>query len=146
MEKQGPGGVQAAPREIATADFGPVTVAAALLHALGAPHRLAIVLELADGPRCVHELVDRLGISQSLTSQHLRVLRNTGLAIGTRRGKETAYALADEHVAHIARDALAHSSEPVTGAPASRSNGNQTTVATAPDTEESDREEEHREP
>ena len=82
-----------------------------LLRALSAPHRLAIVLELAEGPRCVHELVDRLGISQSLTSQHLRVLRNTGLAVATRRGKETAYALADEHVAHIARDAVAHGAE-----------------------------------
>src|ERR1700680_4183853 len=83
-------------------------VACGLLRALGTPHRLAIVLELADGPRCVHELIDTLGISQSLTSQHLRVLRSTGLVVGTRRGKETAYSLADEHVAHIARDALAH--------------------------------------
>ena len=82
-----------------------------LLRALSAPHRLAIVLELAEGPRCVHELVDHLGISQSLTSQHLRVLRNTGLAVATRRGKETAYELADEHVAHIARDAVAHGAE-----------------------------------
>jgi len=82
-----------------------------LLRALGAPHRLAIVLHLADGPRCVHELVDRLGISQSLASQHLRVLRTTGLVAGARRGKETVYSLADEHVAHIARDAVAHGAE-----------------------------------
>lgn len=86
--------------------------ASELLRALGAPHRLAIVLELANGPRCVHELVAQLGISQSLTSQHLRVLRHTGLAVATRRGKETVYALADHHVAHIARDALAHGDEP----------------------------------
>ena len=82
-----------------------------LLRALGTPHRLAIVLELAAGPRCVYELVDRLGISQSLASQHLRVLRTVGLVVGERRGKETAYSLADEHVAHIARDALAHGNE-----------------------------------
>jgi DNA-binding transcriptional ArsR family regulator len=86
--------------------------ASELLRALGTPHRLAIVLHLADGPRCVHELVDSLGISQSLASQHLRVLRTTGLVTGTRRGKETVYALADEHVVHIARDALTHGSEP----------------------------------
>lgn len=98
---------------VAEVDVRSVAQAADLLRALGAPHRLAIVLELADGPRCVHELVDRLGISQSLTSQHLRVLRNTGLAVGTRRGKETAYALADDHVAHIARDAVAHSRESI---------------------------------
>jgi DNA-binding transcriptional ArsR family regulator len=60
----------------------------------------------------VHELVERVGISQSLASQHLRVLRTTGLVTGTRHGKETRYALADEHVAHIARDAFAHGAEP----------------------------------
>jgi ArsR family transcriptional regulator, zinc-responsive transcriptional repressor len=101
-------------------DARALTAATDLLRALGAPHRLAIVLELAHGPRCVHELVDRLGISQSLASQHLRVLRNTGLAVATRRGKETAYALADEHVAHIARDALAHGTEPESLAALSR--------------------------
>jgi ArsR family transcriptional regulator, zinc-responsive transcriptional repressor len=96
----------------AVLDDGQLADAAELLRALGAPHRLAIVIELADAPRCVHELVDMLGISQSLASQHLRVLRTTGLITGTRRGKETVYALADEHVAHIARDALTHGSEP----------------------------------
>jgi DNA-binding transcriptional ArsR family regulator len=89
-----------------------------LLRALGTPHRLAIVLELAEGPRCVHELVAGLGISQSLTSQHLRVLRTAGLVTGTRRGKETAYRLADDHVAHIARDALTHATEPGAHRPA----------------------------
>jgi DNA-binding transcriptional ArsR family regulator len=84
-----------------------------LLRALGAPHRLAIVLDLAESPRCVHELVDGLGISQSLASQHLRVLRTSGLVTGVRRGKETVYSLVDDHVARIARDALSHWSEPV---------------------------------
>jgi DNA-binding transcriptional ArsR family regulator len=93
-------------------DQGELADASELLRALGTPYRLAIVLELADAPRCVHELVDSLRMSQSLASQHLRVLRTTGLVTATRRGKETLYALADEHVAHIARDALAHGSEP----------------------------------
>jgi ArsR family transcriptional regulator len=83
-----------------------------LLRALGTPHRLAIVLELAEGPRCVHELVGGLAISQSLASQHLRVLRSAGLVTAARRGKETVYRLADDHVAHIARDALTHGGEP----------------------------------
>jgi ArsR family transcriptional regulator len=82
-----------------------------LLRALGTPHRLAIVLQLAQGPRCVHELVGDLGISPSLASQHLRVLRTTGLVTAARRGKETIYTLADDHVAHIARDAITHGTE-----------------------------------
>jgi ArsR family transcriptional regulator len=93
-----------------------------LLRALGAPHRLAIVLELSEGTRCVHELVNALGISQSLASQHLRVLRASGLVTGVRQGKETAYSLADRHAARIARDALAHGS-PVRSAPDRRPGG-----------------------
>jgi ArsR family transcriptional regulator, zinc-responsive transcriptional repressor len=96
----------------AALDAGQLADASELLRALGAPHRLAVVLELADGPRCVHELVETLGISQSLASQHLRVLRTSGLVTGTRRGKETLYALADDHIAHIARDAVTHGTEP----------------------------------
>jgi len=88
-----------------------------LLRALGAPHRLAIVLELTRGPKCVHELVDVLGISQSLASQHLRVLRSAGLVSGAHRGKETSYRLTDDHVAHIAMDAVTHGSEPGRRAP-----------------------------
>lgn len=96
-----------------SATDGRIDAACALLRALGTPHRLAIVLELGHGPRCVHELVDRLGISQSLTSQHLRILRSSGLVVGARRGKETEYSLADDRVARTARDAIAHSHEPV---------------------------------
>jgi ArsR family transcriptional regulator, zinc-responsive transcriptional repressor len=87
---------------------GDLDSACELLRALGAPHRLAMVLELSKGTRCVHELVDALGISQSLASQHLRVLRASGLVTGVRRGKETAYSLAGRHAARIAQDALAN--------------------------------------
>lgn len=46
------------------------TAAAQLLKALGNPHRVGIVETLADGPRCVHELVDALDLDQPLVSQH----------------------------------------------------------------------------
>jgi DNA-binding transcriptional ArsR family regulator len=92
-------------------DRATVTRAADLLRTLGTSHRLSIVLELDESPRCVHELVASLGASQSLVSQHLRVLRNSGLVTGERRGKETVYSLADDHVAHIVRDALSHGEE-----------------------------------
>ena len=85
--------------------------ASALLRALAAPVRLAVIDELAAGPRCVHELVDAVGVSQSLVSQHLRVLRGAGLVRAARRGREVAYRLTDDHVAHIVRDAIQHSQE-----------------------------------
>ena len=86
-------------------------VAAELLRALASPHRLAIVRELDARARCVHELVEALGVSQPLVSQHLRVLRASHLVQAERRGREIVYSLTDEHVAHIAHDAVVHATE-----------------------------------
>jgi ArsR family transcriptional regulator len=111
-----------------------LAAACELLRALGAPHRLAIVLALSEGTRCVHELVDALGISQSLASQHLRVLRASGLVTSARRGKETAYSLTGGHAARIARDALAHGawpSRPHAQQPAPRQEGQPVMTAAA---------------
>lgn len=83
-----------------------------LLRALAAPLRIAVVTELAAGPRCVHELVDTTGAPQPLVSQHLRVLKGAGVVRGERRGREIAYSLTDEHIAHIVADAVSHAREP----------------------------------
>ena len=82
-----------------------------LLRALTAPIRLAVIDLLADDAYCVHELVDAIGVSQPLVSQHLRVLRGAGLVRTRRRGREVVYELTDVHAAHIVRDAVAHASE-----------------------------------
>lgn len=82
-----------------------------LLRALAAPVRIAIVLQLRDAERCVHELVDALDVAQPLISQHLRVLKSAGVVRGERRGREVVYRLADEHLAHIVVDAVEHVSE-----------------------------------
>lgn len=82
-----------------------------LLRALAAPVRIAIVLQLRDSERCVHELVDALGVTQPLISQHLRILKAAGVVHGTRRGREVAYQLVDDHLAHIVVDAVAHAQE-----------------------------------
>lgn len=82
-----------------------------LLRALAAPMRIAIVTELATGARCVHEIVDALGAPQPLISQHLRVLRGAGVVTGERRGREIAYVLTDDHIAHIVTDAIKHAGE-----------------------------------
>ncbi|WP_255375593.1 helix-turn-helix transcriptional regulator [Saccharomonospora sp. CUA-673] len=82
-----------------------------LLRALAAPVRIAIVLQLRDGDRCVHELVEALDVAQPLISQHLRVLKSAGVVHGQRRGREVAYRLVDDHLAHIVVDAVAHVQE-----------------------------------
>ena len=85
--------------------------ASELFQALANPLRLAIVLHLGREPHCVHELVQLVGASQPLVSQHLRVLRGTRLVAAVRQGKEVLYSLEDEHVRHIAEDAVRHTQE-----------------------------------
>ena len=55
-----------------------------LLRALAAPVRIAIVLQLREEARCVHELVDALDVPQPLVSQHLRILKSAGVVAGER--------------------------------------------------------------
>lgn len=88
-----------------------LTAAGDLLRALAAPVRIAIVLELRESERCVHELVDALGVTQPLISQHLRVLKSAGVVSGERHGREVVYRLVDEHLAHIVVDAVTHAGE-----------------------------------
>lgn len=92
------------PREILDA-------AGELLRALAAPVRIAIVLQLQESQRCVHELVDALGVPQPLVSQHLKILKAAGVVAGERSGREVLYRLADHHLAHIVVDAVAHAGE-----------------------------------
>jgi DNA-binding transcriptional ArsR family regulator len=82
-----------------------------LLRALAAPVRIAIVLQLRESQRCVHELVDALGVPQPLVSQHLKILKAAGVVSGERSGREVLYRLADHHLAHIVVDAVDHASE-----------------------------------
>lgn len=93
------------------AAIGRYEAAGELFKALSSPVRLAIVDLLATEPRYVHQLVELTGLTQPHVSQHLKVLRHAGLVRGVRRRQQIAYALRDEHVAHIVRDALAHSAE-----------------------------------
>ncbi|WP_232320354.1 ArsR/SmtB family transcription factor [Herbidospora daliensis] len=85
--------------------------ASELLRSLASPIRLGIVRELSAGDRRVHELVDALGVSQPLVSQHLRVLRGARIVAAHRMAREVEYSLVDEHVAHIVLDAIRHVAE-----------------------------------
>ena len=87
-----------------------------LLKALASVTRLATVVELGEGPRCVRELQTSFEasgrtVSQPLLSQHLKVLRQAGLVTATRRGTEITYQLSDAHVGRIVNDAIRHAEE-----------------------------------
>jgi DNA-binding transcriptional ArsR family regulator len=75
------------------------TTAAALLEpvrsALCEPTRSQIVRILSCGPLSVGELAATLERSKSATSQHLRVLRDSGIVAARRRGRSVIYSLTD---------------------------------------------------
>lgn len=85
---------------------------AELFKALSTPSRLRILCLLPLRPSSVSTLVEATRLSQPLVSQHLKTLRGNNLVTVTRTGREALYALADDHVAHVIRDTIAHSREP----------------------------------
>src|SRR5580704_3593141 len=66
------------------------------LAALGEPNRLRIIELLRTGPRSVNEICSRLGLRQSQTSQHLKVLKDVGLVEMEARAQQRLYRLRAE--------------------------------------------------
>ncbi|PIW28083.1 MAG: transcriptional regulator [Rhodospirillales bacterium CG15_BIG_FIL_POST_REV_8_21_14_020_66_15] len=89
---------------------------AAIFHLLGEPNRLAILTACMAGPRSVNDLAALTGMSPSLTSHHLRLLKAARLVRAKRRGKFVHYAVHDHHVTSILRDMIEHVAEPDHGA------------------------------
>ena len=79
---------------------------AEILKALSDPTRLKLVKLLGDcmpgvcegGPLCVNALSQKLGVTQSAVSQHLRILKHAGLVRGERHGSFMHYSLDPEGV------------------------------------------------
>lgn len=68
---------------------------AALARALGNGHRLELLELLAQGEQPVEVLTARTGLGFANVSQHLQLLRKTGLVAGRRDGKNIHYRLQD---------------------------------------------------
>jgi len=66
---------------------------AMVLKALGHPTRLWIAERLAEGERCVCELVEQLDVDFSTISKHLTVLKQAGVVVDDKRGKQVYYRL-----------------------------------------------------
>lgn len=56
-----------------------------LLGLMGDPTRLRIILAGLDGPACVSDIAERLGLSASLASHYLRPLRRHIFSVGDDR-------------------------------------------------------------
>ncbi|HUO44217.1 MAG TPA: metalloregulator ArsR/SmtB family transcription factor [Burkholderiales bacterium] len=75
--------------------------AAALLKTLGNPRRLMILCHIAKEQRCVGDLAELVGLSQSALSQHLARLKAEGIVETERAGQIIYYAVKDHRAKKI---------------------------------------------
>lgn len=81
---------------------------AAVFRALGDVSRAKIVYALMGREHCVGELAKSVGLSDSATSQHLRILAALRLVKRRRAGKQVFYSLDDQHIVDLLRVCLEH--------------------------------------
>jgi ArsR family transcriptional regulator, lead/cadmium/zinc/bismuth-responsive transcriptional repressor len=78
---------------------------------LGDPTRVRIVDALATAQLCVHEIADRVGISESAVSHQLRLMRAQRIVRGRREGRCVYYTLDDQHILSLFQQGLRHVTE-----------------------------------
>jgi len=66
---------------------------AKVLKALAHPTRLWMAEELAGGERCVCEFANAIDVDFSTISKHLLVLKQAGIVVDDKRGKQVFYRL-----------------------------------------------------
>jgi len=76
--------------------------AANMLKAIAHPMRIAILRFLeGDNSMTVTEIHEKLGIEQSTTSHHLGILKDKGVLLSKRIGKNTFYSLKNNNLSSI---------------------------------------------
>jgi len=76
----------------------------ACLKALGHPARLCIVNKLANSSNLtVGQMQECLGVSQSSISQHLAILKSSGIIAGERIGSTVIYSLVDTKIIDLVK-------------------------------------------
>ena len=82
-----------------------------LFKLFGDQTRIKILYTLLEGERCVQDIADHIGMSQSSVSHQLRILKQSQLVKFRRDGKTLYYSLADEHVCRIISQGMEHVEE-----------------------------------
>ena len=82
-----------------------------LFRLLGDPTRLKIVVAGLRAALAVSDIADRLGLSVSLVSHHLRLLKGARLVRADRQGKQVYYEADDLHVRRMVEDMVTHVAE-----------------------------------
>ena len=99
----------------ATLNDDQIAELAEMFRMMGDQSRLAILLACMAAPVSVGAIAERLGLSPSLVSHHLRLLRATRLLRAERRGKQVFYSAMDEHIRRVVTDMVDHVAEPIDG-------------------------------
>ena len=81
---------------------------AGLFKQLGDEGRLKLVLACMVEPQPVALLSELAGVSQSLTSHHLKRLRDDRILRACRQGKQVLYTLDDDHIRCVLNDLIQH--------------------------------------
>lgn len=107
-----------APDTLALADVRPrllgaetVAAVADVFKLLGDPTRVRLVDALSHGERCVCDLAELVGLSESAVSHQLRLLRAARLVRVRRAGRLAFYSLDDHHVVGLVHDTRKHVEE-----------------------------------
>ena len=79
---------------------------------LGDPTRVRILDALSGGELCVCDIASLAAISESAVSHQLRLLRSMRLVKSRRAGRLVFYALDDQHIIELLRQAHTHVEEP----------------------------------
>lgn len=82
-----------------------------LFRLLGDVSRLKIVRVCLEQPESVSAIGERLGLSASLVSHHLRLLKAARVVRSERRGKQVFYGAADDHIRRVISDMVEHVGE-----------------------------------
>jgi DNA-binding transcriptional ArsR family regulator len=82
-----------------------------LFRLLGDPSRLRIVVSCLRTPRAVSDIAEQLGLSVSLVSHHLRLLKGARLVRADRQGKQVYYVADDAHVRRMVEGMVTHIGE-----------------------------------
>ncbi len=87
-------------------EHGSIEIYADILKALAHPVRLMIVDELLRSPRCVTAIHEILDIRQPNISQHLMILKNSGIVGSDRDGSYRCYYIRKPDLMRAILDAL----------------------------------------
>ena len=74
--------------------------------ALSDPNRVKALMLLTDGPLCVCQIIEMLGLAPSTTSKHMSILRQAGLVEADKQGRWIHYRLAGRTALPSVRKAI----------------------------------------